>query len=65
MGREKRKLCGLEGRKWAIENKFNREGMCNAIIDSFEGIFKTWKPLDSFEVLTIEQKPKYPTGVLA
>jgi glycosyltransferase involved in cell wall biosynthesis len=65
MGREKRKLCGLEGRKWAIENKFNREGMCNAIIDSFEGIFKTWKPLDSFEVLTIKQKPEYPTGVLA
>jgi len=66
MGKEKRELCGKEGRAWAIENGFNREGMCNAVINSFESLFNTWKPLKRFKLIDMnEEEPTYPTGVLS
>ena len=65
LGRDERKRKGMIGREWAIKNGFTKEGMCNAVIDSFEGLFKSYKPIDSFEVInTSLPKPIYPTGVL-
>ena len=65
MGRDKRKQKGLEGREWAIKNGFNREGMCSTLIKAFETMFKTWKPVDSFKLIKMnESQPNYPSGVL-
>jgi glycosyltransferase involved in cell wall biosynthesis len=65
MSRDERKQKGLEGRDWAIENGFNREGMCEALVNAFESMFKTWKPVDSFKLIEMSKnKPNYPSGVL-
>ena len=65
MGRDKRKAKGLEGRNWAIENGFNKEGMCDKVINAFESLFETWKPMKSFKLINMnETEPTYPTGVL-
>mgnify|MGYP003111780394 CR=1 FL=1 len=65
LGRDERKRRGMLGREWAIKNGFTKEGMCTAVIDSFEGLFETFKPIPSFEVInTSSPEPIYPTGVL-
>ena len=65
LGRDERKRKGMVGREWAIKNGFTKEGMCNAVIDSFEGLFESHKPINSFEVInTSLPEPIYPTGVL-
>ena len=65
MSNDKRTHCGDEGRKWAIKNGFTAENMCTQIINSFEGLFETYKSKKRFELIdTSKPEPIYPTGVL-
>jgi glycosyltransferase involved in cell wall biosynthesis len=65
VGEDQRKVEGLKGREWAIKNGFNRKGMCDKVMQSFESLFSTWKPLDSFKLIDMNKNNlKYPSGVL-
>jgi glycosyltransferase involved in cell wall biosynthesis len=65
MSREHREKCGLEGRQWAIENGFSSEGMCDAMIESIEGCFNTWRPRKKFILINTDREEAiYPDGVL-
>lgn len=63
--RDERKSKGRKGREWAIENGFDKNGMCNAAINSFEDLFENWSKLEKFELIDLNKKKLiYPTGVL-
>ena len=66
MGKEQRQICGEEGRKWAIENNFTSEGMCDAMSKSIDTIFETWVPRKKFTLINMNEytSPVYPDGAL-
>ena len=51
-GKEKRKECGLEGRKFAIEH-LSSKIMCDAIIDGVETTLKNYKPRKKYELYKV------------
>ena len=64
-GNEDRKKRGLEGRKWAIENKFTKKGMCDALINSLETCMENFKPSKRYTLTKVgEMNIKYPKGEL-
>ena len=66
MTRDERKLCGLAGREWAIENGFNAKGMSDAMASSINTCLDNFIPRSSFTLInTNNTKPVYPTGTLA
>ena len=66
MGPERRKICGLAGREWAIENGFTAKSMCNEMTKSINTCLENFKPRRRFTLVnTNKNKFKYPTGVLA
>ena len=66
MTRDERKLCGLAGREWAIENGFNAKGMSDAMANSINTCLDNFTPRSSFTLInTNNVKPVYPTGTLA
>ena len=66
MSRDERKLCGLAGREWAIENGFNAKGMSDAMANSINTCLDNFTPRSSFTLInTNNVKPVYPTGTLA
>ena len=49
---EERKRKGLAGREWALgEAGFTSEIMGQRVIDSFEQLFATWEPRETFELI--------------
>jgi len=53
MSKENRKRCGLEGRRWALnEGGLNAENMCNQFIACNDFLLKNWSPTKSFGVYT-------------
>ena len=65
MSKEQRVVCGEAGRKWAIENGFTSEGMCDAMVTSIEGCFDTWQPRKRFTLINTDiEKITYPHGAL-
>lgn len=53
MPAEKRKICGLKGREWAIgSGGLNAENMCNQFVTAMDYCFKNWKPPESIELVT-------------
>ena len=66
MGNAQREECGEEGRKWAIENNFTSEGMCNAMTESIDNILEKWTPRKRFTLINMNNHkiPTYPDGAL-
>jgi hypothetical protein len=53
MGPEKRAKCGLEGRRWAMnEGGINAENMCNQFIKCMDFILEKFKPIKQFGLYT-------------
>jgi hypothetical protein len=53
MGKEKRDLCGLKGREWALnEGGLNAENMCRQFIKSMNFVFDNWRPAEQIELVT-------------
>lgn len=66
MTRDERKLCGLAGREWAIENGFNAKGMSDAMASSINTCLANFTPRASFTLVNTNNiNPVYPTGTLA
>jgi len=52
--REDRKACGLEGRKWALEQAgFTGKAMGKRAIKAIDQLFNTWKPREKYEFINI------------
>ena len=53
MGDEKRRKCGIEGRKWAMsDGGINAENMCNQFITCMDFTLDNFKPVKSFGVFS-------------
>lgn len=51
VGREKRKECGEEGRRWlSDEGGLNAENMCKTMIEGLESMMSNWKGRERFNV---------------
>jgi glycosyltransferase involved in cell wall biosynthesis len=51
IGREKRKACGLEGRRWlSNEGNLNSKYMSSKMIDGLESMMKNWKGREQFNI---------------
>tara|TARA_R110001583_G_scaffold59277_6_gene176422 strand:- start:29536 stop:30972 length:1437 start_codon:yes stop_codon:yes gene_type:complete len=66
MGKDFRNQAGLTGRQWATENGFTSKSMCASMINSIEGCFSNWKPLDKFTLINTNdiKKIEYPIGII-
>ena len=65
MGKEKREVCGLAGREWAIANGFTAKSMCFEMVKSIDKCLETWTKAKPFTIINTDVKPiKYPDGVL-
>jgi glycosyltransferase involved in cell wall biosynthesis len=54
MGREERKLRGLNGRKHFLgEGKLSLEAMCQSMVDGMETAFENWKPKQKFKLIEL------------
>ena len=53
LGKEKRKALGLKGREWALSDEagFTGEKMGQNVIETLDGLFKTWKPREKYEFI--------------
>ena len=53
MSKENRKKCGLEGRRWALnEGGLNAKNMCDQFIACNDFLLKNWSPTKNFGVYT-------------
>ena len=56
LSKEERKSKGLKGREWALgEAGFTGEKQGERIIESFDELFKTWKPREKFEFINANE----------
>ena len=53
MGNENRTKCGMEGRRWALnEGGINAENMCNQFIKAMDYTLANFKPVKTFGIFT-------------
>jgi hypothetical protein len=53
MPKDKRDVCGLKGREWALaEGGLNAENMCKQFVTAMDYCFKNWKPANPIELVT-------------
>jgi hypothetical protein len=55
MSPEMREKCGMEGRRWALnEGGLNAENMCQTFIDGMDFLLENWTPTKNFGLFTIK-----------
>lgn len=55
VGSEKREQCGLEGRRWAMnEGGINAKNMCDQFIKAMDYTFENFTPVKSFDTFTFD-----------
>jgi hypothetical protein len=53
MGSDKRELCGLKGRQWALgDGGINAENMCKQFVDCMDFTLEHFRPVKTFNILT-------------
>ena len=62
---EERKARGMKGRKWAIQNGFTQDAMCEGMVNSIDSCFSNFKRRKPYRLINTNlEKPTYPSGVL-